>query len=103
MSAIRVNKLRVGSFAKVVAITQAILAFIYGLIFTVGVAGGEISRHTTVVHELGISLGLLGMAVIIFPIVGYIVGWVQGAVAAMVLNLVFRESGGLELEVEDVK
>jgi hypothetical protein len=103
MSVVRVNKLRVGSFAKVVAIAQATIAFIYGLIFTLAVIGGELDKSSSLVRNLGVSIGVLGLSVIIFPVVAYILGWIQGAVAGIILNFVFKESGGLELETEDVK
>jgi len=103
MKLVRVGKLRVGSFAKVVAITQAIFAFIYGAGITLGVIAGQITSKSSVVEDLGVSLGILGLAIIIFPAIAYVVGWVQGAIAAIILNFVFKESNGLEIELEDVK
>lgn len=103
MKAVRVEKLRVGSFAKVVAITQAIFAFIYGAIVTLGVIAGQIQSDSSVVRNLGVSLSILGLAVIIFPAVAYVIGWIQGAIAAVILNFVFKESNGLEIELQDVK
>lgn len=103
MKSIRVNKLKVGSFAKVVGITQAVFGFIYGLLLTIGVASEAINEDTTVVATLGVSLLTLGMSIVIFPLVAFVVGWIQGAVMALILNFVFQESQGLELEIEDVK
>lgn len=103
MKAIRVQKLRVGSFAKVVAITQAIIAFIYGAIVTLSVAAGQITSDSSVVQSVGISVGVLGLAVVIFPAIAYVVGWVQGAVAAIILNFVFKEGGTLDIEISDIK
>lgn len=100
---IRVNKLRVGSFAKVVGITQAVFGFIYGLLVTIGVASEAINQDTKVVATLGVSILTLGMSIIIFPLIGFIVGWVQGAVMALILNFVFQESNGLEINYEEVK
>ena len=103
MKAVRVEKLRVGSFAKVVAITQAIFAFIYGAIVTLGVIAGQITSDSSVVDSLGVSVAILGLAIVIFPAVAYVIGWIQGAIAAVILNFVFKESNGLEIELEDVK
>lgn len=103
MKAIRVEKLRVGSFAKVVAITQAIIAFIYGAIITLGVIAGQFTNDSSFVQSLGVSVGVLGLSVVILPAIAYVVGWIQGAVAAVILNFVFKESQGLEVEIQDVK
>lgn len=103
MKKVQVTKLGVGSFARVVAVTQAIIAFVYGLIATLGVAAGEINEDTSFVSTLGVSVAVLGLAVVIFPIIGYIIGWIQGAIVSSVLNFVFKEAGGLTLEIEEKK
>lgn len=103
MKAIRVEKLRVGSFAKVVGIVQAIIAFIYGAIITLSVIAGQITSDSSVVRSLGVSVGVLGLAVVLFPAVAYVIGWVQGAVAAIVLNFAFKEGAHLDIEVSDIK
>lgn len=103
MKSIRVNKLKVGSFAKVVGITQAVFGFVYGLVLTVGVASEAINEDTTFVATLGVSLLTLGMSILLLPLFAFVVGWIQGAIMALILNFVFQESQGLELEVEDVK
>jgi uncharacterized membrane protein len=103
VKAIRVNKLKVGSFAKVVGITQAVFGFVYGLFLTVGVASEAINEDTTFVATLGVSLLTLGMSILILPLVAFVIGWVQGAIMALILNFVFQESDGLQLEIEDVK
>ncbi len=103
MSVLRVNKLRVGSFAKVVAIAQAVVALLYGAGFTLAVVAGEITKDSQILKDLGVGVGAAGFAVVLLPLIAFVVGWVQGAVAAVILNFVFRESNGLELEVEEVK
>ncbi len=103
MKTIRVNKLRVGSFAKVVAVTQSIIAFVYGAAFTLAVVAGQITEQSSIVKGLGISIVVFSLAIVLFPVVAYIIGWVQGAIASLILNFVFSESGGLDLEIEDVK
>lgn len=100
---IRVTKLKVGSFAKVIGVTQAVIGLIYGLVLTVGVAAEAITESTSFVSTLGVSILTLGMSVLLLPLVGFVVGWIQGLVVALILNFVFQESNGLELEMEDVK
>lgn len=100
MKVLTINRVRVGSLAKVVGVVQAVFAFVYGLGLTLAVASNSVNEGTGFVKSLGLSLFVLGMAVVFFPLVGYVVGWVQGALAAVVLNFIFAESKGLELEVD---
>jgi hypothetical protein len=100
MKTLTIQKIRVGSFAKVVGITQAVFGFVYGLILSIGVASEAITANTGFVKALGISVFVIGLAVLIVPFIAFLVGWVQGAIAAIILNLVFTESKGLDLEVD---
>ena len=43
------------------------------------------------------------MAVLLVPFVAFIVGWIQGAIVALILNFVFAESNGLDVVIEDKK
>lgn len=101
MRQLSVERVGVGSLAKVVGLTQAVMAFVVGLITSLGVAAGSISESTTFVRTMGVSITALGLGVVIFPAIAFVVGWVQGVVAAVVLNFVFKETNGLQLEVEE--
>ena len=101
MKTLTVSRLKVGSFAKVVGIVQAVFGFVTGLLVTINVAAATIHEGSRFVETLGVSMFVLGMAIIIFPLIGFVVGWVQGAIAALIINFAFRESGGLDVEVEE--
>lgn len=101
MKTLTIQKVRVGSFAKVVGVTQAVFGFVYGLVLSIGVAAGAISETTSFVSALGVSVLLIGLAVLLIPFIAFVVGWIQGAIAALILNFVFAESNGLDLEVEE--
>jgi uncharacterized membrane protein len=103
MKTVTINKVRVGSFAKVVGITQAVFAFVYGLVLSIAVASEAITPETSFVRGLGISIFVLGMAVLLLPLIAFIIGWIQGAFAALILNFVFAESKGLDFEVTESK
>ncbi len=103
MKTLTIQKIRVGSFAKVVGITQAVFGFVYGLILSIGVASEAITANTGFVKALGISVFAIGLAVILIPFIAFVIGWIQGAVAAIILNFVFTESKGLDLEVSESK
>ncbi len=100
MKKITVTKVGVGSLGKVVGIVQATIAFIVGLIFTVAAAAGEITDDSSFVRSLGVSVGIFAIGVVLYPIVAFVIGWIQGVVAAIILNFVFKESGGLDIETE---
>lgn len=101
MKTITINKLRVGSFAKVVGITQAVFGFVYGLVLSIGVASEAITADTSFVQGLGISVFVVGLSVLLLPLVAFVIGWIQGAVTALILNFVFAESNGLDVVIED--
>ncbi|MCA9343033.1 hypothetical protein KC950_03430 [Candidatus Saccharibacteria bacterium] len=103
MKTISVQKLKVGSFAKVVGITQAVFGFVYGLVLSIGVAAGAIEETTGFVQSLGVSILVIGLSVIIIPLIAYVIGWIQGAITALILNFVFAESDGLDIVIEDKK
>lgn len=97
---VTVTKLGVGSFAKVVGIAYGLVGLVAGILATLGVSAGAITSDTTFVQTLGISLWAFGWGVIIYPAVAFVFGWVEGAVLAVILNFVFKESNGLEVELD---
>lgn len=101
MKNITVKKVGVGSVGKIVGVAQATIAFFVGLLATVLVSAGTISEGSGFVQSLGVSIVYLGLGVIIYPIIAFFVGWLQGAVAALIINFVFAESDGLKLSVEE--
>lgn len=98
---VNVNKIGVGSFARLSGVAYSLVGLVLGLVATVSVSAGQITTSSSIVKSLGVSLLAFGWGVIIYPIVLFVIGWIQGALIALVLNVVFRESRGLELELED--
>lgn len=103
MRKVQINKIGVSSLGKVVGFVQAVVALVYGLIVSLSATAGILGTNNDWLEKLGVSLSVAVFAVFIFPLFGFVVGWVQGVIAAAVLNLVFTESKGLELELEDIK
>jgi hypothetical protein len=103
MRKVTITKISVGSFARVVGVAQATIALVVGLVATILVAAGTISESSSLVRSLGVSIVWFGMGVVLYPLVMFFVGWVQGAIAALILNLFFAEAGGLRLHLEDEK
>lgn len=103
MKTLTIQKFKVGSFAKVVGIVQAVFGFVWGLVVSLSVAADSINESTSFVAALGVSLFTLGLAVVFFPLIAFFVGWVQGAIAAIILNFAFAEGHGLDVVVEEKK
>ena len=98
---IKLTNLSAWSLAKVFGWVQAVLGLIVGAIMTISVAVGHLKEGTAFLETIGISVVTAGFAIVIFPLVMYLVGWVQGLVAGWILSVVFQESGGLRLEITE--
>lgn len=103
MKKVTIKKIGVGSFAKVIGVAQATIAFVVGAVATILVVAGTISDDSSVVRSLGVSVASFGVGVVVYPVIAFFVGWVQGAITALILNLFFAESGGLSLDYEEEK
>ncbi len=101
MKRLTITKLSVGSIAKTVGVLQAVFAFVIGLVASFATAAGVISESSSVVKSLGVSLWVFGLGIIIYPFIAFLFGWIQGAVAAVILNFVFMESGGIRVHVDE--
>ncbi|MFO0882184.1 MAG: hypothetical protein U0491_01930 [Candidatus Saccharimonadales bacterium] len=50
---------------------------------------------------LGIAVLLVVGWVLIYPVIMFLLGWLQGAILAVVFNVVVSGSGGLSVHVEE--
>ncbi len=98
---IKITNLSAWSLAKVFGWVQAVLGLIVGALVTMSVAVGHLQEGNTFLSTVGLSVVTAGFAIVIFPLVMYLVGWVQGLVAGWILSVVFQESGGLRLEITE--
>ena len=99
MEIIRIGVL---SAAKIVGGVYAGLGLIIGLFSAcfglIGIAG-LISE--TDAEALGFSAGLFLAGLCLLPIVYAVLGFIGGAIAALIYNLVAGVNGGLELELSE--
>lgn len=101
MKKLTITKLSVGSIAKTVGVLQAVFAFVIGLVASFATAAGLIKESSSFVQSVGVSLWVFGLGIIIYPFVAFFIGWIQGAVGAVILNFVFLESGGIRVHVDE--
>lgn len=82
--------------AKVIGIVYAILFFIIGIFY--GLAAGV---ATSAVPNFGVGGLLLAILIIIvMPIIGFIVGFIESAVLALIYNWVVPRIGGIQVKVK---
>jgi hypothetical protein len=103
MKKVTITKLNVSSVGRFVGVYQAIVGFIVGLILSLGSIADVFSASDNLLRDLGITTAIAVFAVILFPIFGFIVGWVQGVITAFILNIIFAEANGLEIEIKESK
>lgn len=104
MEKLVVHKVGISSLGKLVGVWAAIVGIIIGLVGAVAssvevVDSNNFSALGNIFAVIGIVLGWI----VIYPLVMFLVGWVQGALIAIVFNVVVSGSGGLTLEVEESK
>lgn len=97
-----VKHLDVFSLAKFVGIVNGIIAIVVGLI---GAIVGSISyfsmNHLGVFETIGLSIAAIAVSVVVYPIVMFFLGWLYGAVAALIFNLFVGVSGGIAMTVDE--
>lgn len=103
MAKMVVKRVGVFSYAKIMAITMAAMGLfigvIYGLIFMIfGAAMMSGGRETAGAGVGGVVVGLLMM--VGFPIFYGFIGFVFGALGALIYNVSAGFVGGIELELE---
>ena len=91
-----IKKIGVLSLAKFEAILMAVMGLIEGLIFAfLGMFLGALTS------SMGAAAGLGFFGIIVLPIVFGIMGFVFGAIGALLYNLIARLIGGIEIELQN--
>lgn len=107
MSRLRINKMGVFSVAKVQGIMGLVIGLIIGLIYGLiiilysllgaGMVGGDAALA---VGGGGVVIGIVMMIAI--PIFYGVIGFIGGALGALVYNVFASLVGGIEMEVETI-
>lgn len=101
----RIRSFGVLSFGKYLAVFNAFMGFIIGLIYggmmmlfsVIGLAGG--GKSVGPLAAIGIGGGIA--AIIFLPIIYALFGFIGGIIATAFANIALRMTGGLELDIED--
>jgi hypothetical protein len=82
--------------AKVVGIVYAILFFIIGIFY--GLGAGVAASAVPNFGVSGIFLAIL--IIIVMPILGFIIGFVESAILALIYNWIVPRIGGIQVKVK---
>ncbi len=95
-TAYMIKQFGVLSVAKFCAVIGLIWGFFMGIFLAIDIGG--MASAMGGIHALGIGAGLVGWVMMI--IIGGIGGFIGGAIAAIVYNIVLGAIGGIEMDLE---
>ena len=102
MQRLVVHKVGVGSLGKLIGTWFAIIGVVVGVISSVVSTVSVFANNSySFLAGLGIAVLLVAGWVLLYPIIMFLVGWLQGAILAVVFNVVVSGSGGLSVHVEE--
>ena len=104
MKKILVRRLGVASVARFVGVIQSIWAFIFGFFAMFGGLSAVITNDDFGGFEkFFASVAVVVFALVVIPLVGFLIGWIYGAIISLIANLFLHTSNGIELDIEETK
>jgi hypothetical protein len=104
MRKILVRKLGVSSVARFAGVASAIWFFVVGVFGMFGgIAAVLTEQDWSAVTKIFASLGVVIASLVLLPLFAFVVGWLYGAVVALISNLFLHTANGIELDIEDEK
>ena len=104
MKRVIVRRVGVSSVAKYVGIVQGVLGLVYGIfaLFAgfAAVLGEDSFDHA---QKVGLSVAVVFGALVVLPVVTFVIGWIYGAVASIIINFFLDTSRGIEIDIEEEK
>lgn len=102
MQRLVVHKVGVGSLAKLVGVWFAIIGLVIGVLSAVVSAVSVFANNNySVLGGIFVAVLVVLGWILVYPLVMFFVGWLQGAIVAIVFNVVISGSGGLSVHVEE--
>ena len=90
-----VKRVGILSLARIMAFFPAVVGLIVGIIVAlIAIVIGSLAGLPLWIRGIGI------LAVIVFPIIGAIIGFIHGAIVAFLYNIAADFVGGIELEFQ---
>ena len=107
MNKLRIRKLGVLSFAKMQGLVGLVIGLIIGVIYGLIIIAYSLLGASMISGDSRLAVGgggvVIGIiAMIGFPIMYGILGFVGGAIGALLYNLFAKVVGGVEIEVQNI-
>lgn len=104
MKKILVRRLGVASVAKLIGVIQALWGFIAGFIAMFGgIAAVAEQDDWNLFAKIFADIAVVVFSLLVIPLIAFVIGWLYGAVFALIANLFLQTANGLELDVEEEK
>jgi hypothetical protein len=102
---IAVKRIGVGAFGKVIGTATALVGLVVGTVTTIGYfVGASYDQGTSFGQALGFGTGVAAVAILLYPLVAFLFGYVYGVILAWFVNIVLSQSQtGILLDIEDQK
>lgn len=102
MKELVVHKVGVGSLGRLVGTWAAIVGLIVGVLAAiVSVVSVFANNDYSVLGGVFVSVLIVLGWIVLYPVVMFAFGWIQGAIIGLVFNFVVSGSGGLKIQVEE--
>lgn len=102
MKKLTVRKVGVASVGRLVGTWVAIIALAVGIIGSiVSLVSLFDQNNFNLFTGLGVSALVVLSWLVLYPVVAFVIGWLQGAILALVFNIVVAGAGGLSIEVDE--
>lgn len=102
MKELVVHKIGISSLGKLIGVWFAIVALVIGIIGAIsGVVAVVAHNDFSLLQNIFYSIAILVFGVVVYPLIWYALGWLQGALLAIIFNIVVTGSGGLAMQVEE--
>lgn len=99
-----IKRISINSCARVLAMVMAIIGFlagIYATFFSMGACQAPDHSCRCLIQFCPLYSDMKGWAIIVFPVIYAIIGFVFGLIGAYIYNLVAGWVGGIKIELED--
>lgn len=102
MKKLTIRKVGVGSVGRLVGTWVAIIAVFVGIIGSiVSLVSIFDQNDLNLFTGLGVSALVVLSWLVLYPVIAFVIGWIQGAILALVFNIVVAGAGGLSIDVDE--
>lgn len=104
MKSIIIKRIGISSFARYAGVASAILGLVYAVVtMFAGISAVLLHETMSTISKILASVGIVVGSLILIPAIMFALGWLYGAVVALIINLFLNTSKGIELDIEEEK